>query len=85
MQRADAVDMTTSLYVIGTHVASVEHDPHGGSPDLRHTVTVAHAVARPVVDGLAASVCGVLVTAIADLDWHDVGVSRCAECQRIAG
>jgi hypothetical protein len=77
--------MTTSLYVTGTHVASVEHDPLRDGRDLRRAGTVAHAVARPVVDGLAASVCGVLVTAIADMDWHDVGaVSRCAECQRIA-
>ena len=76
--------MTTSLYVTGTHVASVEHDPHRDGRDLRRAMTLAHAVARPVVDGLAASVCGVLVTAIADMDWHDVGaVSRCAECQRI--
>jgi hypothetical protein len=86
IQRADAVGMTTSLYVTGTHVASVEHDPHRDSPDLRRAGTLAHAVARPVVDGLAASVCGVLVTAIADMDWHDVwAASRCAECQRIAG
>ena len=78
--------MTTSLYVTGTHVASVEHDPlRDGRDHLRRAVTVAHAVARPVVDGLDASVCGALVTAIADMDWHDVGtVSRCAECQRIA-
>ena len=86
MKRADAVDMTTSLYVTGTHVASVEHDPHRNVPDLHRVVTLAHAVARPVVDGLAASVCGVLVTAITDMDWHDLGaVPRCAECQRIAG
>jgi hypothetical protein len=66
-------------------VASVEHGALRDGRDLRRAGTVAHAVARPVVDGLAASVCGVLVTAIADMDWHDVGaVSRCAECQRIA-
>jgi hypothetical protein len=77
--------MTSSLYVTGTHVASVEHDPLQDGRDLRRAVTMAHAVARPVVDGLAASVCGVLVTAIADVDWHALGgVSRCAECQRIA-
>jgi hypothetical protein len=80
------VGMTTSLYMTGTHVASVEHDPLRGGRDLRHAVMLAHAVARPVVNGLDASVCGVLVTAIADSDWHDVGAgSRCAECQRIAG
>jgi hypothetical protein len=78
--------MTSSLYVTGTHVASVEHHPLQDGRDLRRAVTLAHAVARPVVDGLAASVCGVLVTAIADVDWHDLGgVPRCAECQRIAG
>jgi hypothetical protein len=80
------VGMTTSLYVTGTHVASVEHDPLRDGRDLRRAGMLAHAVARPVVDGLASSVCGALVTAIADLDWHDMGaVSRCAECQRIAG
>jgi hypothetical protein len=79
------VGMATSLHVTGTHVASVEHDPHPDARVLHRAVTVAHAVARPVVDGLAASVCGVLVTALADLDWHDVGAPRCAECQRIAG
>jgi hypothetical protein len=78
--------MTTSLYVTGTHVASVEHEPLRDDRNLRHTVTLAHAVDRPVVDGLASSVCGALVTAIADMDWYDIGaVSRCAECQRIAG
>jgi hypothetical protein len=78
--------MTSSLYVTGTHVASVEHDPLRNGPDLDRVATSAHAVARPVVDGLAASVCGVLVTAITDMDWHDVwAVSRCPECERIAG
>ena len=77
--------MPSTLYVVGTHVASVEHELLRDGRDLRRAVTLAHAVARPVVDGLAASVCGALVTAIADMDWHDVGpVSRCAECQRIA-
>ena len=78
--------MSTSLYVTGTHVASVEHRPLWDGRNLRPAVTLAHAVDRPVVDGLASSVCGALVTAIADMDWHDVGaVSRCAECQRITG
>jgi hypothetical protein len=77
--------MTSSLYVTGTHVSSVEHDPLRDGRDLRRAVALAHAVARPVVDGLAGSVCGALVTAIVDMDWPDVGdVSRCAECQRIA-
>ena len=78
--------MTSGLYVTGTHVASVEHDPLRDGPDLWRAVTSAHAVARPVVDGLAASICGVLITAVADMDRHDVGAaSRCALCQRIAG
>jgi len=45
-----------------------------------------HAVARPVVDGLDSSMCGVLVTATAGADWHDDrDAPRCAECSRIAG
>src|SRR4051812_27355215 len=35
MYRGDAVDMTTSLYVTGSHVASVEHDPLRDGRDLR--------------------------------------------------
>jgi hypothetical protein len=47
---------------------------------------LAHAVAKPVVDGLEESVCGVLGTAIADPDWQMAwGVPQCEECQRIAG
>jgi len=39
-------------------------------------------VAEPVVDGLEGSVCGVVVTAIAELDWELVrGVLRREECQ----
>jgi len=78
--------MTASLYVTGTHVASVAHDPLRDGRDLDRTVQLAHAVARPVVDGLADSACGVLVTAIADLDWQMVwAVPRCEECQRLVG
>ena len=80
--------MTASLYVTGTHVASVErHAPPAreGAPGSR-VVDVVHAVSRPVVDGLAASVCGVLVFAMSDLDWSGVrDVVRCPECRRIAG
>jgi hypothetical protein len=85
--RAEPGDMTASLYVTGTHVASVE-------PDLRRDTAriglldgqLAHAVARPAVDGLEGSVCGLLVRAAAGLDWHDLGSApRCAECERIAG
>ncbi|MGY1636955.1 hypothetical protein ACI78V_09905 [Geodermatophilus sp. SYSU D00742] len=76
--------MTANPYVIGTHVASLEHDPRRDGRDLDRRVDVAHAVARPVVDGLAASICGVLVTAIADMDWRDIRtVPRCGECERI--
>ncbi|MGY1839028.1 MULTISPECIES: hypothetical protein [unclassified Modestobacter] len=62
-----------------THVASTAHDP-------RSSDQVTHAVARPVVDGLDQSVCGVLVSAVADQDWLAfAGTDRCAECARIAG
>jgi hypothetical protein len=78
--------MTVSLYVAETYVASVERDPMRHGRDLNRAVGLAHAVSMPVVDGLASSVCGVLVTAIADVDWHVVrGVPRCEECQRVAG
>ncbi|MGY5885101.1 hypothetical protein [Modestobacter lacusdianchii] len=62
-----------------THVASSAHDP-------RSSDRVTHAVARPVVDGLDQSVCGVLVSAVADQDWLAFpGTDRCPECTRIAG
>ena len=78
--------MTSSVYVTGTHVASVADDPLRDGRDLNRAISLAHAVALPVVDGLAVSVCGVLVTAIADQDWHATwSVPRCEECQRIAG
>ena len=78
--------MTASLYVTGTHVASVAHDPLRDGRDLDRAVQLAHAVARPVVDGLAESACGVLVTAIADLDWQALwSVPRCPECARLVG
>ncbi|GAA4739691.1 hypothetical protein GCM10023328_20940 [Modestobacter marinus] len=76
--------MTVSLSTIGTdlsatHVASTAHDP-------RSSDRVTHAVARPVVDGLDQSVCGVLVSAVADQDWLAFpGADRCPECTRIAG
>jgi hypothetical protein len=39
-----------------------------------------------VVDGLEASVCGLLVTATAADDWLNTrNASRCPECARIAG
>jgi hypothetical protein len=86
MWRSDAGDMTASLYVTGTHVASVERHrvPNGTGPN--RVIDTLHAVARPVVDGLDASVCGLLVTASADVDWQTVwGITRCQECARITG
>ena len=80
------VAMTAGVYVTGAHVAYVKRDPSpaGRSPD--RAVSLVHAVSKPVVDGLASSVCGVLVVAIADTEWHGVsGVPECEECGRIAG
>ena len=69
--------MTANLFVTGTRVGSIG----SGRPD-----DVAHAVAKPVVDGLEASVCGQLVRAAAREDWPSAGhAARCAECARIAG
>ncbi|WP_164700642.1 hypothetical protein [Modestobacter sp. KNN46-3] len=76
--------MTATISSIGTdltatHVASTAHDP-------RSSDQVTHAVARPVVDGLDQSVCGVLVSAVATQDWLTFpGTDRCPECTRIAG
>ena len=83
----------------GAHAGAVTASPHCTSD---HVVAVAggplrdrhlhrgdgpvHAVSRPVVDGLAASVCGALVVAMADQDWRRAtGVDRCEECRRLAG
>ena len=72
--------MTASLFVIGTDV------PRSGTGHRDVLPEMAHAVARPVVDGLDSSVCGVLVTATAGADWRDDrDAPRCAECSRIAG
>jgi hypothetical protein len=90
-QCATSATVTSALlpsrpYVTGTHVASVADDPLRDGRELNRVISLAHAVAPPVIDGLAMSVCGVLVTAIADQDrqatWN---VPRCEECQRIAG
>ena len=71
--------MTASLFVTGTRVAWI------GRP-VGEQDGVAHAVARPVVDGLESSVCGELVTAAAADDWLSARTAaRCAECARIAG
>lgn len=77
--------MRADLYVAGTP-AAVPGRPGTGVADTDRVVGRAHAVSRPVVDGLAAAECGELVTAVADLDWHRVGAgARCPECTRIAG
>lgn len=77
--------MTASLFVTGTSVAWSGREPYrGGAPGPADDV--AHAVAKPVVDGLDSSVCGVLVTATAGWDWATgPDAPRCAECARIAG
>ena len=80
--------MTARLYGTGTCVAFVEHHvalPRAGAARTR-AVDVVHAVSGPVVDGLAASACGMLVSALSDLDWTGVrDAVRCPECRRITG
>jgi hypothetical protein len=72
--------MTATLYATSTYAASVAHHLSADAGDLTHAVT------RPVVDGADQSVCGVLVNAVASLDWHAVpAADRCAECARITG
>lgn len=81
---ADPGAMAASLYVVGTQAGlSADHPLQDGAFHNR-VASTAHAVARPVVDGLAASVCGVLVTAMPELEWRDAwAVPRCAECERV--
>lgn len=75
--------MTASLFVSGTSVARAGH---GAGEDRGPGADVAHAVSKPVVDGLEASVCGLLVTAVAAQDWSAARAGqRCPECSRIAG
>ncbi len=78
--------MTASLFVTGTPVVWVGRgvgDDHRG---LAEDADVAHAVAKPVVDGLEVSVCGLLVIAVAAQDWPTPRTApRCEECSRIAG
>ncbi len=77
--------MGADLYVAGTP-AAVPGRPGPGAAGADRVVGRAHAVSRPVVDGLAAAECGELVSAVADLAWHRVGEgARCPECTRIAG
>ncbi len=74
--------MTASLFVTGTYAASVALRRDGDLTD--RGAHVAHAVAKPAVDGLDSSVCGLLVTAAAADDWgNGRDVPRCAECARI--
>jgi len=69
--------MTATLHATSTYAASAAHLPTTGD--------LTHAVARPVVDGLDQSVCGVLVTVRARQDWTALpGADRCEECTRIA-
>ena len=78
--------MTASPRVIGTPLASIGRDPRAAGPALGRSGDLGHAVARPVVDGLDASVCGQLVTVTAAEDWATAeGEARCEECTRIAG
>ncbi|MCA0144444.1 hypothetical protein [Blastococcus sp. LR1] len=74
--------MTRSVVVTG----SAGRESRGQGHALGRAGDVAHAVSRPVVDGLEASVCGVLVIAHAAADWPAAGGGpHCEECARIAG
>ena len=76
--------MTASLFVTGTPVVWSGREPRSGIEGPHDDV--AHAVAKPVVDGLDSSVCGVLVTATAGRDWPSgPEAPRCPECARVAG
>jgi len=78
--------MTAVPLASGAHVASIGRDPRAAGPALGRSDDVAHAVARPVVDGLDSAVCGQLVTVTAAEDWGtSQAPTRCAECARIAG
>jgi hypothetical protein len=78
--------MTARPLVIRSHVATIGRDPGASGPALGRSGDVAHAVARPVVDGLDSAVCGQLVTVAAAEDWGtSQAATRCAECARIAG
>ena len=78
--------MTGSLFVTGTGVGPMGRDPRPETHALGLAADVAHAVAKPVVDGLESSVCGVLVIATADEDWPSSrSTGHCEECARIAG
>ena len=70
----------------GSGSESTGREPRGQAWAIGRAGDVAHAVARPVVDGLESSVCGVLVVARAAADWPPTGGGpHCAECIRVAG
>jgi hypothetical protein len=78
--------MTASPLAIGTRAASIGRDPRAAGPALGRSGDVAHAVDRPVVDGLDSAVCGQLVTVTAAADWLTArSGTRCEECTRITG
>ncbi|MGY2065542.1 hypothetical protein [Blastococcus sp. SYSU DS0619] len=78
--------MTASLFVIGIRVGWIGPDVLPGDDGFARAHDVAHAVAKPVVDGLEASLCGQLVRATAAQDWtSDRPAARCEECARLAG
>lgn len=78
--------MTASLFVTSTPVVWVGRGGRDDDSAPSRTADVAHAVWKPVVDGLEVSVCGLLVTAVATQDWPVARTTpRCQECSRIAG
>jgi hypothetical protein len=77
--------MTGHLFATGRGVPPTGRDLRPDTHALGRVDDVAHAVARPVVDGLESSVCGVLVVATAGVDWPSTQARRCEECARIAG
>jgi hypothetical protein len=78
--------MTASLFVTGLSVGPSGSDIRPEDCGSARVGGVAHAVARPVVDGLDSSVCGLLVRATAAEDWAATpAADRCEECARIAG
>ncbi|MGY1723203.1 hypothetical protein [Blastococcus sp. SYSU DS0533] len=78
--------MTASLFVIGIRVGWIGPDVRPGDDGFARAADVAHAVAKPVVDGLESSLCGQLVRATAAQDWSSQReAARCEECTRLAG
>jgi hypothetical protein len=76
--------MTASLFVTGTPIPASGRGDRTGDRTGDGPGSVAHAVARPAVDGLDSSVCGVLVTATTTRDWASApDADRCPECARI--